>query len=591
MKHLTLTAGVSAIVLAGTIAIPARAYEAGPVTGGGTIEGKVVFNGAGADAEDHPEQGRRGVRRPSRGAADRGRARQGRPERGRVPGRGGQGKSLAGRGTQVKTPELDNRKCRFEPDVQVIRAGPLVVVNDDPMLHNTHGYYGKRTAFNMALPNQGQRIPTELTRAGTVRIDCDAHGWMEGWIYVVDNPYYAITGADGKFTITDVPAGTYNLVAIQSLTGPDQQVRDCRGGQADKSDDRIEEAIGDLAGKSPAYAEICEVQESRSERSAKKKRSIERRCPMSELDRERREMAAVLQRPGVRPDPSLRITRRTFIHRSCLTGAATVAQTFAWWPLINTIDVAYAAEQPFKFAWVSDTHLYPKSVNTRFVEKVQRAAREVQAMNPPADFMIFGGDLAQLGRANELELGVEILNEVKIRKVFIPGEHDWYYDMGAKWRQLFDKPNWTFDHKGVRFIGLDTVTRGPDYWTVRKMSPEERMDHMATLDGSVAGPWAGVGRDQLDWVQKTLADWDKSRPVVIFSHNPLYEYYPPWNFWVRDWREVTRCSSLIPTSPISMVTSIRCSTTRSEPCGRSACWRRPGLGPMPRRACPSSPSR
>ncbi|HKC15218.1 MAG TPA: carboxypeptidase regulatory-like domain-containing protein, partial [Steroidobacteraceae bacterium] len=122
-----------------------------------------------------------------------------------------------------KTPELDNRKCRFEPEVQVIRAGPLDVVNDDPILHNTHGYYGKRTAFNMALPNQGQRIPTELTRAGTVRIDCDAHGWMEGWIYVVDNPYYAITGADGKFTITDVPPGNYSLVAIHSFTGPLQQ--------------------------------------------------------------------------------------------------------------------------------------------------------------------------------------------------------------------------------------------------------------------------------------------------------------------------------------------------------------------------------
>ena len=70
------------------------------------------------------------------------------------------------------------------------------------------------------------------------------------------------------------------------------------------------------------------------------------------------------------------------------------------------------------------------------------------------------------------------------------------------------------------------------------MTPEERMDHMADLDGSVAGPWAGVGRDQLDWLQQTLASWDKSRPIVIFSHNPLYEYYPPWNFWVRDWREV-----------------------------------------------------
>ena len=88
------------------------------------------------------------------------------------------------------------------------------------MLHNTHGYYGKRTAFNLALPNEGQRIPTELPRAGAVRVDCDAHGWMEGWIYVVDNPYYAVTGADGKFSITDVPPGDYTLVAVQPFTGP-----------------------------------------------------------------------------------------------------------------------------------------------------------------------------------------------------------------------------------------------------------------------------------------------------------------------------------------------------------------------------------
>ena len=259
---------------------------------------------------------------------------------------------------------------------------------------------------------------------------------------------------------------------------------------------------------------------------------------MSELERDRREIARVLQQPGVRPDPELKITRRTFIHRSCLTGAATVAQTFAWWPLINTMDVAFGAEAPFKFAWISDTHLYPKSLNTRFVDKTVRAAKEVQAMSPPADFLIFGGDLAQLGQIEELELGNEILKEVKIRKVFIPGEHDWYLDMGKKYRELFGEPTWTFDHKGVRFIGLDTVSRAPDYWSIKKMSPEERMAHMSVLDGTVAGPWAGVGRDQLDWLQKTLANWDRNRPVIIFSHNPLYEYYPPWNFWVRDWRDV-----------------------------------------------------
>jgi Icc protein len=263
---------------------------------------------------------------------------------------------------------------------------------------------------------------------------------------------------------------------------------------------------------------------------------------MSEVDRERREMHTVLRRNGTEPDQSLQLTRRLFIHKAVCAGVATsgaaAAAITGWFPMINTMTVAHADEVPFTFAWISDTHLYPKEVNTRFVDKLIRAAAEVQAMQPPADFLIFGGDIAQLGRGNELDLGNELLKVVTIKKVFIPGEHDWYFDMGAKWRQLYGDPTWTFDHKGVRFVGLDTISRAPDYWSAKKMSAEERMEHMATLDGTVAGPWAGVGDDQIAWLQKTLADWPKDRPVVIFSHNPLYEYYPPWNFWVRDWREV-----------------------------------------------------
>jgi plastocyanin len=188
-----IISGLFAFVFAATIAAPARAYEAGPVTGGGTIDGKVVFNDAVPTRKIIPNKDVEvcgGIREE--------------PLIQVGPDKGVQnavvylvevakGKAWPAQG---KTPELDNRKCRFEPEVQVIRAGPLDVVNDDPILHNTHGYYGKRTAFNMALPNQGQRIPTELTRPGTVRIDCDAHGWMEG---------------------------NYSLVAIQSFTGPQQQ--------------------------------------------------------------------------------------------------------------------------------------------------------------------------------------------------------------------------------------------------------------------------------------------------------------------------------------------------------------------------------
>jgi hypothetical protein len=199
---------------------PVRAYDAGPVSGGGSITGQIIYKGDVPTEKIIPTKDVETCGQPrERALIDVG------PDKG-VSNAAvylvdvAKGKAWP---PQPKPPELDNLKCRFVPDVMIIRAGPLVVVNSDPVLHNTHGYYGKRTAFNMALPNQGQHIPTSLTRAGIVRIDCDAHGWMEGWIYVVDNPYYALTGADGKFSITDVPSGTYKLVAIQSFTGPIEQ--------------------------------------------------------------------------------------------------------------------------------------------------------------------------------------------------------------------------------------------------------------------------------------------------------------------------------------------------------------------------------
>jgi 3',5'-cyclic AMP phosphodiesterase CpdA len=231
------------------------------------------------------------------------------------------------------------------------------------------------------------------------------------------------------------------------------------------------------------------------------------------------------------------ITRRTFLHRSLLLGAG--AAGCGLFPVLSTIELAFAqGGEAFRFAWVSDTHLYPRTLNTRFVDKAVKAFQEVQAMSPPADFMIFGGDLAQLGDPVELQLGADLLEAVKIRKVFIPGEHDWYLDMGATWNKMFGESPWTFDHKGVRFVGLDTVSRAPDFWTSRKMSAKERMGHMATLDGTLGGAWSAVGERQLRYLSTQLANWPKTSPVLLFTHTPLYEYYPAWNFWVRDWKQV-----------------------------------------------------
>jgi hypothetical protein len=215
-----LKGGLSAMVVAAVMAVPAQAYEEGPVTGGGTIEGRVIFRDTVPKRKIIPTKDIEVCGAPREEPLVRVGSDQGVESAVVYLAEVAKGKAWPAPG---KKPEIDNVKCRFVPEVQVIRAGALDVVNSDPMLHNTHGYYGKRTAFNLALPNKGQRIPVELPRPGTVRIDCDAHGWMEGWVQVVDNPYYAITGADGKFSITDVPPGNYNLVATQSFTGPLQQ--------------------------------------------------------------------------------------------------------------------------------------------------------------------------------------------------------------------------------------------------------------------------------------------------------------------------------------------------------------------------------
>jgi Icc protein len=259
---------------------------------------------------------------------------------------------------------------------------------------------------------------------------------------------------------------------------------------------------------------------------------------MNEHASHRHDMDRLLRRPGEKPSTAIRMTRRIFLHKSLVLGTAGAA-AYGFFPLLNTLDFAFAVGgEPFKFAWISDTHLYPRELNNRFVEKTVRAIEEVQAMDPPADFLIFGGDLAQLGDPVELELGAELLGEVTIKKVFIPGEHDWYLDMGDTWNRMFGETPWTFDHKGVRFIGLNTVSHAEDFWTSRKMSPKERMGHMATLDGTLGGAWAAIGAEQLIWLGETLSDWPKDAPIVLFTHNPIYEYYAPWNFWVRDWRQL-----------------------------------------------------
>jgi len=113
---------------------------------------------------------------------------------------------------------FDNMGCRFEPHVLVAPMGAnLKVQNDDDMLHNSHFFLmegaNKKNLINMALPKKGQVIENTkiLRKDGLVSVQCDAHDFMQGYIWVVPNPYAEVTNDKGAFHLTDVPAGTYKL--------------------------------------------------------------------------------------------------------------------------------------------------------------------------------------------------------------------------------------------------------------------------------------------------------------------------------------------------------------------------------------------
>src|SRR5215475_8408121 len=112
------------------------------------------------------------------------------------------------------------------------------------------------------------------------------------------------------------------------------------------------------------------------------------------------------------------LDRRSFVKVSLAAAAAVAAKGLAHPFSFMPIDVAYAATEPagttkskeaFRIAYISDSHLYARTINDRFVRQLLRAVDDVNSLDPQPDFVLYGGDLAQLGGAGELTLGAQIL--------------------------------------------------------------------------------------------------------------------------------------------------------------------------------------
>jgi plastocyanin len=107
--------------------------------------------------------------------------------------------------------EMDQNGCVFIPRVVVVPAGGTVdFLNSDRLLHNIHASPKFNASFNRTQP-KSRTIPITFDKPEIVRINCELHSWMTGWVVVAAHPFYAITGADGQFTFDNLPPGQYKL--------------------------------------------------------------------------------------------------------------------------------------------------------------------------------------------------------------------------------------------------------------------------------------------------------------------------------------------------------------------------------------------
>jgi len=167
----------------------------------------------------------------------------------------------------------------------------------------------------------------------------------------------------------------------------------------------------------------------------------------------------------------------------------------------------------FHFVQLSDTHWgFEGPPNPDAKGTLKKAVAAVNALSDPPDFIMFTGDLTHITedareRRRRLAEFRDIVAELKVKTVrYMPGEHDASLDQGKAFQEYFGATHYTFDHKGVHFIVVDNVS----------------------------DPRAFIGDEQLQWLAADLAALPKDANIVVFTHRPLFDLYPQWDWATRD---------------------------------------------------------
>lgn len=197
--------------------------------------------------------------------------------------------------------------------------------------------------------------------------------------------------------------------------------------------------------------------------------------------------------------------------------------------LVGPSRVKAASQGPgFRFAQLSDLHLGYRGDANRDVEaSLAKVLGELARVTPPPEFVVVTGDLTQATdrapeRTARLKRCRALLEHLGIPFYPLPGEHDAMADRGQAYRAVFDRLYYSFEHRGTKVIALDNVSRG--YF---------------------------LGSRQRAWLAKELIEWPKTAPLIVLSHAPLFDLFPPWNWYTYDGEEVFQ--RLAPFSRVTML--------------------------------------
>jgi hypothetical protein len=201
------------------------------------------------------------------------------------------------------------------------------------------------------------------------------------------------------------------------------------------------------------------------------------------------------------------IDRRDFLKLAGLGGVVVASSLGPWGRALA------AAGQDFVFVQMTDTHWgFEGPPNPEAKNTLKRAVAAVNGLKKQPDFIMFTGDLTHAAdndkeRQKRMTDFKAIVADLKCKDVrFIPGENDAGLDNGEMYKTMFGAGHYSFDHKGVHFVALDNVS----------------------------DPNGLIGENQLEWMHADLGKLDKSHPVVVFAHRPLFDLYPSWDWATKD---------------------------------------------------------